>query len=274
MMFFAWQSFFPRTRSVLPGGDLRTDVLARHNRLASATGVTELRRYLPGLAQQVVATGVWGYQEHDADGLSGPDNILGSPPTGPAIGEVFPFLHVGARHYDPSTGRFLQRDPIGIRGGLNVYAYCMNNPVRSTDPSGYTAYDEDVDSEIAQLRHGRSLRAALIKAEALRRLVGLIPSGADVSVGGDILGTGGEIGITFTDGSIAIHACVSINIGLVEASIEGEAGYGSNGWHGGVDPRIGVPVGPVTIGPNGEIEIEPPSISWGPVSISPVWEKE
>ena len=47
-----------------------------------------------------------------------------------------PFLHVGARYYDPDTGRFLQRDPIGIMGGVNVYEYCSSNPVASIDPSG------------------------------------------------------------------------------------------------------------------------------------------
>jgi len=48
----------------------------------------------------------------------------------------FPFLHVGARYYDPATGRFLQRDPIGIRGGLNVYAYVFNRPTVGVDPTG------------------------------------------------------------------------------------------------------------------------------------------
>jgi len=48
----------------------------------------------------------------------------------------FPFLHVGARYYDPATGRFLQRDPIGIAGGLNVYAYAWNTPTISVDPDG------------------------------------------------------------------------------------------------------------------------------------------
>ncbi len=47
-----------------------------------------------------------------------------------------PFLHVGARYYDPATGRFLQRDPIGIDGGLNVYVYALNNPALQVDPSG------------------------------------------------------------------------------------------------------------------------------------------
>lgn len=138
-MFFAWQSFLPRTRSDFPGGDLRTDARARHNRPASAAGVTELRRYLPGLAQQSVATGAWGYQEHDADGANGPDNSVWDGDgcaCGARIGEVLPFLHVGWRYYDPSTGRFLQRDPIGIDGGLNVYQYAGAAPTGIVDPQG------------------------------------------------------------------------------------------------------------------------------------------
>jgi RHS repeat-associated protein len=52
-----------------------------------------------------------------------------------ASGE-YPFLHVGARYYDPATGRFLQRDPIGIRGGANVYAYVHGFPTLFIDPFG------------------------------------------------------------------------------------------------------------------------------------------
>jgi len=48
----------------------------------------------------------------------------------------FPYLHLGWRYYDPAGGRFLQRDPIGIGGGFNVYAYVMNRPTRGADPLG------------------------------------------------------------------------------------------------------------------------------------------
>ncbi|MDD4018291.1 MAG: RHS repeat-associated core domain-containing protein [Kiritimatiellae bacterium] len=41
-----------------------------------------------------------------------------------------------ARWYEPRLGRWLSNDPIGISGGLNLYAFCGNNPVNYVDPEG------------------------------------------------------------------------------------------------------------------------------------------
>ncbi len=41
-----------------------------------------------------------------------------------------------ARYYNPYTGRFLQTDPIGYGDGMNMYAYCGNNPLSFVDSTG------------------------------------------------------------------------------------------------------------------------------------------
>jgi RHS repeat-associated protein len=46
------------------------------------------------------------------------------------------FTYLRNRWYDPQTGRFLTQDPIGLSGGVNLYAYAGNNPVAYTDPFG------------------------------------------------------------------------------------------------------------------------------------------
>jgi len=80
---------------------------------------------------------------------------------------ISPFTYVGAygvmdegsgfyfmknRYYDAVTGKFIQKDPIGFKGGTNLYTYTGNNPIDYIDPkglrgvgSGYTiTYDGQV----------------------------------------------------------------------------------------------------------------------------------
>ena len=40
------------------------------------------------------------------------------------------------RDYDPTTGRYMQADPLGLVDGASVYGYAGQNPGRYTDPTG------------------------------------------------------------------------------------------------------------------------------------------
>lgn len=48
------------------------------------------------------------------------------------------------RYYDPSSGRYLTPDPLGLQGGPNPYAY-VNNPLASVDPLGLEGGDGLLD---------------------------------------------------------------------------------------------------------------------------------
>lgn len=55
--------------------------------------------------------------------------------------------YLRARFYNPVVGRFTQEDV--YRGdGLNLYAYCGNNPVGYYDPSGYSSINKERPLEL------------------------------------------------------------------------------------------------------------------------------
>ncbi|MFY1667621.1 RHS repeat-associated core domain-containing protein [Pseudomonas sp. Pseu.R1] len=65
------------------------------------------------------------------------------------------------RFYDPDVGRFTTPDPIGLAGGLNLYAYAPN-PVGWVDPWGLTACGKKVDA----LRNGPQKVTVSVKSKA------------------------------------------------------------------------------------------------------------
>ena len=44
------------------------------------------------------------------------------------------------RDYDPTIGRYIESDLIGLNGGLNTYTYVVNNPLNKVDPEGLHEY--------------------------------------------------------------------------------------------------------------------------------------
>jgi len=50
--------------------------------------------------------------------------------------DISGWFYYGYRYYDPVTGRWPSRDPIGERGGLNLYGFVADNPIDKIDKLG------------------------------------------------------------------------------------------------------------------------------------------
>ena len=55
------------------------------------------------------------------------------------------FVYYGYRYYSPALGRWMSRDPIEERGGLNLYAFVNNDPVNLYDPHGLCCIPDNFD---------------------------------------------------------------------------------------------------------------------------------
>lgn len=100
--------------------------------------------------------------------------------------------YLRARLYFPQYGRFLVRDPLGWRAGTNVYAYCQNSPLNSSDPSGLQdipfgpASVEKATEYLmtdANVRYRNLLRAAFSRANLVRLGFSMAEAGSLVSAG-------------------------------------------------------------------------------------------
>ncbi|MFI4954842.1 MAG: RHS repeat-associated core domain-containing protein, partial [Gammaproteobacteria bacterium] len=50
------------------------------------------------------------------------------------------------RYYNPELGRYMEPDPLGMKPGLNPYAYAGNDPVNKTDPTGLDSVGQNIDA--------------------------------------------------------------------------------------------------------------------------------
>ena len=99
----------------------------------------------PRLIANQQGTTVWKWDQAEPFGASAPN----ADPDGDGVGFDFPLRFPGQyadretslyynyfRYYDQAIGRFPQSDPIGLRGGLNTYAYVRGMPLQYSDPTG------------------------------------------------------------------------------------------------------------------------------------------
>jgi RHS repeat-associated protein len=98
----------------------------------------------PRLVADATGTTVWKWDQQEPFG----DNVPDENPSGLGSFDL-PLRLPGQRYdqetglyynyhrdYDPSLGRYGESDPIGLRGGINTYAYANVNPLLYADPTG------------------------------------------------------------------------------------------------------------------------------------------
>jgi len=93
--------------------------------------------------------------------------------------------YLRARYYNPVVGRFLQED--SYRGdGLNLYAYCANNPVVYYDPSGHGQQYENEsikkpgNTQANNMRQTPDQQAVIELAKEAKRKGGITDSDASI----------------------------------------------------------------------------------------------
>ena len=174
------------------------------------------------------------------------------------IGNLNPFRYRGyyydtetglyflqTRYYDPEVGRFLNRDSVQYAdpetiNGLNLYAYCLNNPVEYVDPTGsdpqwwqwllFGIGAVLVAASIIALPFtagGSGLISAIITGAAKGALIGAaVGSGIGIAGGAIYSGvTGSDMGESILSGFL-----MGFGIGAVVGAVIGGAA-GAHGWY-------------------------------------------
>ena len=87
--------------------------------------------------------------------------------------------YYGYRYYNPSTGRFLSKDPIEEDGGVNLYAFVNNDPVNKIDYLGL--YSKKLQAEFGEVIEVSQLTRVTMRRSGEEAGVFTIDGGVDFS---------------------------------------------------------------------------------------------
>ena len=81
------------------------------------------------------------------------------------LDEDLGLIYYNYRHYNPTDGRWINRDPIAEQGGINLYGFVENRPIAENDLLGWQYAENTIDllsgELIPQINHSEFLKPAL-----------------------------------------------------------------------------------------------------------------
>jgi RHS repeat-associated protein len=171
------------------------------------------------------------------------------------------------RTYHPGLGRYLEADPIGAAGGLNLYPYELN-PINSLDPLGL--YGINLGGVAEGIAHAAAMTA--VTAAAVGVAVAVLPAAVIAAVpcsvvtGGALIGsamlgwttgqviTGDRVEFAFSDWQFHVRTMCSEE----RSALAGEAlfGWGTMGVGALLNPRVCFEAGTPVLTDRGLVHIE------------------
>ena len=151
--------------------------------------------------------------------------------------DLFDLVNMDGRVYDPVIGRFLSADPV-IQDpenlqSLNRYAYCINNPLSLTDPSGYSWLSDNWRSLVAA---GIAIGAAALTAVTMGGASPLLIS----VIAGGVGGFSGGFSGTLLNGGNLLQAYTAGIIGGAIGAATGFLSYAAGGIEAGISKTAAV----------------------------------
>jgi RHS repeat-associated protein len=96
---------------------------------------------------------------------------LNDPEENVATSKAARVTFYGYRYYDPETGRWPSRDPIGERGGVNLYGFVGNNGVNRWDYLGLKDRTDDISNKYSNLNNDSDPKNDMTVAEKVANII-------------------------------------------------------------------------------------------------------